>query len=301
MSNKSSKKSFGFYVIYIFAYLHALLPWWLLYIFSDILFILIYYVVKYRRKLVSLNLRNSFPEKSDKEIKNLQKQFYHFLCDYFVETLKMVRMTKEEIGKRMKFTNPDMINELTKTGNSCLLSLGHYGNWEWVTSIGLYIENNVKKGQVYKRLNSRAFDEFFLLVRERCTTKCIEMNEIYRTIILNKKEGNAMVIGFLSDQHPPRYQDEYWTTFLNQDTLTLTGLEQIAAKMGFAIVYLDVKRIKRGYYEGAFKLITTDASKEPKFSIMEKYMRNLEQTISYDPAYYLWSHNKWKFKKQRTE
>jgi len=288
-------------VIYIFAYLHALLPWWLLYIFSDILFILIYYVVKYRRKLVSLNLRNSFPEKSDKEIKNLQKQFYHFLCDYFVETLKMVRMTKEEIGKRMKFTNPDMINELTKTGNSCLLSLGHYGNWEWVTSIGLYIENNVKKGQVYKRLNSRAFDEFFLLVRERCTTKCIEMNEIYRTIILNKKEGNAMVIGFLSDQHPPRYQDEYWTTFLNQDTLTLTGLEQIAAKMGFAIVYLDVKRIKRGYYEGAFKLITTDASKEPKFSIMEKYMRNLEQTILYDPAYYLWSHNKWKFKKQRTE
>jgi KDO2-lipid IV(A) lauroyltransferase len=257
--------------------------------------------VKYRRKLVSLNLRNSFPEKSDKEIKNLQKQFYHFLCDYFVETLKMVRMTKEEIGKRMKFTNPDMINELTKTGNSCLLSLGHYGNWEWVTSIGLYIENNVKKGQVYKRLNSRAFDEFFLLVRERCTTKCIEMNEIYRTIILNKKEGNAMVIGFLSDQHPPRYQDEYWTTFLNQDTLTLTGLEQIAAKMGFAIVYLDVKRIKRGYYEGAFKLITTDASKEPKFSIMEKYMRNLEQTILYDPAYYLWSHNKWKFKKQRTE
>ncbi len=279
------------------AQLHALLPFRVLYFLSDILYFVAYYIVRYRRQLVRRNLWNSFPEKSKKEIVKLEKGFYHHLCDYFVESIKYSRLSGEEIRQRMKFENPEMINRITESGKPCILSLGHYGNWEWVPSITLHLQQGVKAGLVYKRLKSAASDKFFLNNRSRFDAQPIEQRAVYRQMIQMGRKGIKMIVGFLSDQRPSKNLDQYWTTFLNQETLVQTGMEKIARLMGCAVFYLDIRKVKRGYYEGKFHLITLDASDEPEFAIMESYIRKLEETVTREPAYYLWSHNRWKFKK----
>lgn len=299
--NEEGEKNVGYYILYGVAYLHALLPFSILYVLSDIMYIAVYHIFRYRRTLVRKNLTHSFPEKAEKEITKTEKVFYRHLCDYFVETIKTIRLSDKEVMKRMKFANPEVINYLTKDGNSCIVSLGHYGNWEWVPSISMYLRPGVEQGLIYKRLHSRAFDTFFLHVRSRFSPKPIEMKNAFRNMVKLRNEGKTMAIGFLTDQRPPRYHDQYWTTFLNQDTLVQTGMERIARQMKFSVAYLDITKVKRGYYVGRFSVIAPDASQEQEFAITETYMRKLEKTILQEPAYYLWSHNRWKFKKKTDE
>ncbi len=298
MEDEGSKKGgIGYSLLYAVAYLHALLPFKVLYIFSDILYLVIYHVVRYRRKLVRKNLKNAFPEKPEKSIVKIEKKFYRHLCDYFVETLKMLHFSEEEARKRMKFENPEIINRLTADGSSCILSLGHYGNWEWVPSIMMYFTPGVEQGFVYKKLHSSTFDRLFLKMRTRFSSMAIEMRSAFRQMIRLQKEGKTMVVGFLSDQRPSRRQEHYWTTFLNQQTPVQTGMEKIARRLGTSIVYLDIEKVKRGYYTGKFYVITPDASEEAEYTIMERYIRKLEETTLREPAYYLWTHDRWKFKK----
>lgn len=292
-----NKKSIGYKLLYGVTYLHALLPFSVLYLISDILYLLIYYVVRYRRKLVRRNIKNSFPCESEKKIIRIEKDFYRHLCDYFVETIKTLHISDEEVQKRMKFENPEMINRLTASGNSCILSLGHYANWEWVTTLGFHLSPGVKQGLVYKELHSNAFDKLFLEIRGRFQAIPIEMNSLYRKLIESRNNGERVVVGFLTDQRPPKSTGHYWTTFMNQDAVVQTGMERIAKLLSFSIVYLDITKVKRGYYVGKFYVITPDASNEPEFEIMERYINKLEETIKKEPAYYLWSHNRWKFKK----
>lgn len=296
-----NKEGIGSYLLHTAMYLIAALPFPVLYFFSDIICFFVYYLFRYRRKVVRKNIVNSFPQKKKKEIVRIEKKFYRHLCDYSMETIKTLRISEKEIRKRMVFRNPEVVNRLTKDGNSCLLSLGHYGNWEWVPSIGLYLLPEVELGHVYKTLSSKAFDNLFLKIRSKFPPKPIEKKNIYRTVIRGKNDGKAMVIGFLSDQRPGRYCDEYWTTFLNQETLVQTGMERIARQLGFAVVYLDIKKVKRGHYIGNFSVITVDGSTEEPFTITEKYTRKLEETVLYEPAYYLWSHNKWGWKKKQED
>lgn len=298
MDDEGRKMGRGYSLLYVVAYFHALLPFSILYLLSDILYFGIYYLVRYRRKLVRRNLENAFPEKSRKQIVKLEKKFYRHLCDYFVETIKTLRLSDEEARRRMKFENPEIINRLTADGKSCILSLGHYGNWEWVPSIVMYLQPGVKQGLIYKELHSSAFNSLFLKIRSRFSPRPIEMLSAYRQMIKLQQAGERMVVGFLTDQRPPRYHDQYWTTFLHQDTLVQTGMEKIARLLACAIVYLDVTKVKRGHYVGRFFVITPDASLEPEFVIMERYIRKLEETVLKEPAYYLWSHNRWKFKRK---
>lgn len=299
MEEEKPKKSIGYRALYAVVYLHALLPFSVLYVLSDILFFFAYRVVRYRKDLVRKNLKNSFPAKSDKEITTIEKKFYRHLCDYFVETIKTLTLSDEEARKRMKFENPEIINRLTKNGSSCVLSLGHYGNWEWVPSIGLYLMPDVEQGLMYKQLHSEAFDNLFLKIRSRFSPRPIEMKSAFRKMIKLCNDGKKMVIGFLTDQRPPKYLDQYWTRFLNQDTLVQTGMERVARQLSYAVVYLDIEKVKRGYYVGKFYVITPDASQEPEFAIMERYMRKLEETVLHEPAYYLWSHNRWKYQRKQ--
>lgn len=146
----------------------------------------LYYLARYRRKVVRKNLTNTFPSKSKKEIEKIEKDFYRFLCDYFVETIKLLHISDKEIKQRMKFDNPELINELTQSGTSCFLCLGHYGNWEYVPSIGFYLSPNVVQGQIYKQLHNKTFDCFFLKIRSRFSPKCIEKGEVFRTIVKTK-------------------------------------------------------------------------------------------------------------------
>lgn len=287
------RKGIGYYLVYGTFSLIAMLPFGALYFISDILYGLVYKVVGYRKKVVRKNLRNSFPEKSKSELMHIEKEFYRHFCDYFVETIKTLRITDKEIRERMVFENIDVIDELTKDGNSCLLSMGHYGNWEWIPSIILHIPERIKLGMVYKRLSSKDFDDLFLRIRARFGPKAIEMKSIYRTIVRNRNEGVTMLLGFLNDQRPRKHANEYWLKFLNQDTLAQTGMERIASQMGFSVAYLDIVKVKRGYFKCSVSAITPDASKEDEHFVTDTYTRKLEQTIKNNPAYYLWTHNKW--------
>ncbi len=296
---KSKHKSLGYYFLYAFSYLHSLLPFSILYFLSDILYLLVYYVIGYRRKVVRKNLENAFNEKDICEIIKIEKNFYHFLCDYYFETIKLLNISDKQVRKRMHFVNPELINELTQNGQTCILSLGHYGNWEYVPSINFYKGNNkVQFSQVYKKLHSDAFDDFFLKLRERFGTQNIEMNQVYRTLIKNKKDEKSMVIGFLSDQRPRRQTDDEWIYFMGQEVQPITGMERIARQFNYSVIFLTLEPLKRGHYKGEFSIITRNATDEPPFYITKTYFSKLEEEIRKNPPYYLWSHNRWSQKRE---
>ena len=271
---------------------------WLLYLFSDFLFLIVYYLVRYRRKVVRKNLLNAFPDMPRKEIIRHEKKFYHHLCDYFVETVKTLRMSEAEMRKRMHFVNPEVLNQLMKSGRSCIMSLGHYGNWEWAASIMLHLLPEIDGGIVYKELHSDSFDWLFRKIRSKFGALPIEKRTIVRKLIRMKKEGETILVGFLTDQRPPRVSDKYWTTFLNQDTPVQTGMEKIARSLSMSVVFTDMEKVKRGCYRARFVVLSPDAAEDSEHLITEKYMRSLEKAILRAPGYYLWSHNYWKFKKE---
>jgi len=294
-----------YYVVYTWMFLHALLPFRLLYVLSDILYFFVYKVVGYRLKVVRHNLKMSFPDKTEAERKTIEREFYHHFCDYFVETLKLLHISDEEMGKRMKFENVELVRDLMKDGNSAMMFLGHYCNWEWVTSLNMHFsasENgDIDLGQIYKPLRNKAFDDLFLKMRSRFGSLGIPKNDTLRTIIKLRREMKQILIGFMADQTPSVRNIHYWTTFLNQDSPVFTGVERIAKQTGFAVVYLDIEKVKRGYYKATVKYITDDPKAEPENKITETYIRMMEKTILRNPAYWLWTHKRWKRTREQVE
>lgn len=281
-------------IVFTIWYLISLLPLKLLYVLSDGLFYLIYYVVKYRRPLVRKNLTDSFPEKSLDEIVKIERGFYSWFCDYIVETLKLFTMSKRQMRRRMVFHNAEAVDKEIAAGKSCAIYLGHYGNWEWISSLPLWLSDEATCLQIYHVLENKAFDELFLYVRGRMGSTSVPMADTLRSIIKRKAEGQRLVIGFIADQVPLWNSIHYWSDFLHHDTPVFTGTERIAKHQDMAVFYLDVSRPKRGYYEAEFKLVTDKAKEEPQFAITESYMKLLEATIQRKPQFWLWSHNRWK-------
>ncbi|MDR1518155.1 MAG: lysophospholipid acyltransferase family protein [Dysgonamonadaceae bacterium] len=298
MNKETTKDKIGYYLLFGISYLHALLPLRVLYVWSDILYLFVYHVVRYRRKIVRKNLVNSFPELSEKEIGAIEKRYYHHLGDYYMETIKILHISDDEMRRRMVFENPEIMRQLTKDGQWCFLALGHYANWEWVSSIGLHTPDYLKPAQIYKKLKNKSFNRLFFQIRSRFQPLSIEKDDTLRAIVKEKNKGKTLIVGFVADQRPQPNSIHYWTNFLNQDTPVQTGMERIARKMGFSMAFLDVKVAKRGYYRAQIVPLTPNASEEPEFSITEQYMRKFEQTILRDPAHYLWSHNRWKFQRE---
>jgi len=245
-----------------------------------------------------MNMANSFPEKSKKDIHKLEKEFYHHFCDYIVETIKLLHISDEEMQQRMVFKKTDLIKERMKDGNSCLMYLGHYCNWEWVTSITLLFDRRIIFGQIYRPLKNKAFDRIFLKIRSRFSSLSIAKEDTLRRIIRLKNSGEQMVIGFMSDQTPSYHNIHYWSKFMNQDTAVFTGVERIAKKTGFFVSYLDIKKVGRGRYECECRIISDNPKEEPEFAISEMYIREFEKTIMHNPAYWLWTHKRWKYKKE---
>lgn len=290
-----------YYIVYAVLYLHALLPLKVLYIFADILYIPLYYIIRYRVKVVRNNLKNSFPDKNTKELRQIEKEFYHHFCDYFVETIKLLHITDSEIRERITFDNMDIVKDLMEDNKSCIMFLGHYANWEWVPSITLEFTDGTLLGQIYRPLKNKAFDNIFLKLRSRFGSVSIPKNNTLRSMIEFKKENKKVLIGFMSDQTPSVANIHYWTNFLNQETPVYTGVERIAQKTGFSVTYLDIIKTGRGKYKCYVKLITADPKNEPEFAITEKYIREMERTILRHPAYWLWTHKRWKHKRSDVE
>lgn len=290
-----------YYILFAVCYLVSLLPLRILYVLSDGLFYIIYHAVGYRRALVRKNLTDAFPDKSVRDIVGIEKKFYAWLCDYFVETVKLLSMSERQMRRRMKFEGVEEIRKSLDKGRSCAVYLGHYCNWEWITSLPLAIGEQAVCGQIYHVLENKVFDELFLRLRSRMGAVSIPMAETLRQIVRYKSEGRLMVIGFIADQVPFWNNIHYWTDFLNHDTPVLTGTERIARKAGFSAYYLDVRRDRRGYYAAEFKLLAEEPEDLREFELTERYFRALEKTIRHQPQYWLWTHNRWKRTRQEWE
>lgn len=290
----SKKTGLLYYSLSVVTYALSLLPLRVLYVFSDLLFLLIYFVVRYRRHLVRRNLCDSFPEKSLAEIRQVERRFYAWFCDYIVETIKLYTISEEEIRRRMKFIGVEKIQESVAKGQSCALYLGHYCNWEWVSSFPVWLGESATCGQIYHVLENADFDKLMLRIRSRFNADCIPMADTLRYIVRARQANKKIVVGFISDQVPLWHNIHYWTDFLHHDTPVLTGAERLARKVDLAVYYADIHREKRGRYVAEVKLLTEHPDSLPEYGVTELYMRALEKTIQRQPEFWLWTHNRWK-------
>lgn len=283
-----------YHLIYYSAYLFSLLPLRVLYVFADFAYLIIYYIVGYRKQVVRKNLRNSFPEKSAAELRKIEKGFYHWFCDYVFETIKLTTMSKKEMSRRMRFENMEEVEETLKKNPSISFYLGHYCNWEWVSSMSAQFPEGVVCGQIYHQLESDAADRFFLKIRGRFGSVSIKMEDTLSVIRGWNREKKPNVVGYISDQVPGFHGMHYWPIFLNQKTPTYSGAERISRLFNTAAFYIDINRVKRGYYVARMVKICDEARKEENFFLTARYFELLEQTIKARPECWLWSHNRWK-------
>ncbi|MBR3726733.1 MAG: lysophospholipid acyltransferase family protein [Prevotella sp.] len=283
-----------YYIVYGLWYMLSLLPLRVHYVLSDVIFLLLYHILGYRKKVVRTNLQTSFPEKSQEELKQIERDYYHFFCDYVVESVKMMTISEQEMRRRMVFKNMEAVDSILAEGQSIALYLGHYCNWEWVTSLPLWLPANIQPGQIYHPIENRLTDQLFLRARQHFNSLCIPMQDTLRRLLEFSKSNRPMVIGYISDQKPHWVNIHHWVDFLNHDTPVLTGTERIVRKLNHAVFYIDMQRKRRGYYEAELKLITRHPQQMHEFEITDIYYQMLEKTIRRAPAYWLWSHDRWK-------
>ena len=273
----------------------AIWPYCVLHFLGDLIYPILYYVIRYRRKVVHNNLVNSFPEKSENEIIRIEKKFYRHFCSYVMETIKLMHVSDEEMRRRMRFTNSEIIEELRTDGRPFFIYLGHQGNWEYVTSISLWIHPSLSGCQIYHPLSNKVMDKLIYRLRERFNTTGIPQKSALRSILSMMREGKQPLLGLIADQRPRRYPEPEWMTFLNQDTPIITGGETLGRKLGAHFIYGSVKCIRRGYYEITLHPIVPVEGED--FSYSKQYMRMLEADIREQPHLWLWSHKRWSFKK----
>lgn len=279
-------------------YLLSLLPFWALYIVSDVLYVLFYYIFHYRRRVVYDNLKNSFPEKNETEINHIQRKFYRHLCDLIVETVKSVSISEKQIKERAVLTNPEVITNYYAQGRSLVAVGGHYCNWEWAgQSFPFYTQN--KFLIVYKPLTNTIFDQFFQRVRARFGTIPVAMNKAMRE--LAKLRNELPTIALLGDQTPSREGLDYFTDFLNQKTPVFLGVEKIARATNSVVLYYDMKKVKRGYYTYTLNTLFAEPKQTEEYEITKAHVKFLENIIIREPQYWLWSHRRWKFKPEHVK
>ena len=282
-----------YYVTIAVWYILSLLPFWVHYLLSDFIYLILYKLVGYRKQVVRENLTISFPEKSKEELLRIERRFYHFLGDYFAESVKLMTISKQSLRRRLVFKNTEAIEECVESGQSCAVFLGHYCNWEWITSLPLWVTPKAQCGQIYHPIENKDFDHLFLRLRQRLGAVCIPMQDTLRKILEFRQAGQPVVIGYISDQKPHWVNIHHWVDFLHHDTPVLTGTERIARRMNHAVFYLDVRHLRRGYYEAEFKLITREPQQMPEFKLTDIYYQMLEASIQRAPEFWLWSHNRW--------
>lgn len=287
------------YILYGLVWLVSFLPLRILYVFSDILYYLLYYLVGYRRKVVAENLRRSFPEKTKEERERIEKKFYRNLCDVFVELYKPWHMTEAEMKRRCVFKNTELLQHYYAQGRSVIGVLGHYGNWEWMASYSLWMGREVDFYTLYKPMHNKVLDKMMIRIRSHFGAKPVPRNDILRVIVKNRQEGRLFLAGFIGDQTPNVHNLNFWMDFLNQDTPVLLGTEKIATKFNLPVISLYMRKIRRGYYEVEF----TDLCSEPKRlapgELTRMHTRMLEQQIREAPEHWLWSHKRWKHRREK--
>lgn len=286
-----------YYITIPLIYLISVIPFPFLYLLSDFLFFILYYIIGYRKQVVLTNLTNAFPEKTTQEIQVICRDYYRYLCDLFLETFKTLTIGKEAMLQRCRISAEAqaLFGRLAAEKRSIVLVMGHQGNWEWAgNTFSLVCRQQLFV--IYHPLSNRYFDGLMYRMRTRFKTKLIAMRDTYKEMVAHKKQGLVTATAFIADQ-TPQPQHAYWATFLNQDTPVFQGTEKIARKLHYPVVYAQVKRIKRGYYEIFAELLIEDAAVLPEGAVSELHTQRLEKDIITQPETWLWSHRRWKHKR----
>ena len=269
-------------------------PLGVLYVVSDFIFPFLYYVLRYRRRIVRENLRSSFPEMDLREIVRIEKKFYHGLIDTFIEAFKCLNIGDDEMRKRVEVLNYELVERYASEGKSIFMLLGHCGCWEWVQEVCTRYSSPKRNCELYKNISSPYFSSLMYEIRSRWDTEQIEMNQAVRTLLRWSADGVPFLCGFIQDQRPSGMKVKNGLIFLNQETPFVPGAEEIARKVGAAMVYLDIEKTMRGHYRFTFKemTLTADLASE-HYPLSVLYFKMLEQTILKQPEIWLWSHNRW--------
>ena len=284
---------FSFILYYLILLPISYLPFWFLYRLSDITYYIIYYLVGYRKEEVFFNLKNSFPEKSDEEIRRIAKKYYKHLCDILFEAIKAFTITEKQIKKRMKPDNPELMEKLFKNKKSALMVSGHFNNWEYI-AVGLNKLFKHKGLGIYKPLTNKFFNNKMLRTRSRMGMALANAEGVKD--LFQQFKDKVVSVAIYSDQSPSDPEKSYWMKFLNQDTPVLFGVEYYAVKYDYAVVYMRVDKVTRGYYAIYMRLITDEPKGLAYGEITEAHTRMLEDSIKQAPEYWLWSHRRWKHK-----
>lgn len=272
----------------------------LLYRLSDLLFVFVYFVFGYRKKVVFKNLQNAFPEKSAQERRKIAIKFYQHFCDLIVESVKIFSISEKEVRKRFKFHNPESLQPYFDAGKSVIFVMGHYGNWEMsAAAVGLAIPH-IPAG-IYQPLSNSFFDRKIRESRCKRRTEVIHRKYVTETFVENDKIKKLMAVFFIADQAPKNTKKAYWVDFMNQDTAYAFGGDHYARKFDQPVFYGKIWKPRRGHYEAEFVHLTDDANSKPKGWVIEEYSRRLETQIKEKPEHWLWTHKRWKHKKPKIE
>ncbi|WDF53497.1 lysophospholipid acyltransferase family protein [Mucilaginibacter sp. KACC 22063] len=278
---------------FLFLYLLSLLPFWFLYLIADFLYLIIYHITGYRKAVVRENLSNSFPEKSAAQRIKIEKQYFHYLADLIVEGVKLITISQQQVQRRMHLVNPELIEQYFADGKSIVGAVGHYGNWE-LGALSLSLLTSNRRIIIYKPLSNPEAEVFFKKIRGRFGSTLVPMKSTLRKMVEYKNELSFSV--FVSDQTPVREEAHYFTQFLNQPTAVFLGIEKIAKLTGSVVIFCDIRRVKRGYYQCTFVPLINEPKQAEGHTITEAHVKYLEHVIKAEPPYWLWSHRRWKFK-----
>ncbi len=292
------------YPLYGLLLLLSRLPLRVLYALSDsLLFPLLYWVLRYRRRLVGRQLAECLPELGEAERRRVERRFYRTLSDYAVETLRMWSMSPEEMRRRVEFVGVESLQEAMMQGGKLtnLTCLGHFGNWEWMSSVALLMRPDFAFAQVYHTLHSPLADRLLRQGRERWGGQCVSMHQTLRHILQVRAEGRHEIVGLIADQCPKWEAMHQWCEFLHKPTSFFIGAEAIGKRTGAVVTYLDVSRPKRGCYRAEVKLITDKPEQWADYEVTAEYARLLEASIRREPHLWLWTHDRWKRTRQEWE
>ncbi len=286
-------KKLLFWIAYPLLWGISKLPYRLFYAFSDFVFLLVFYIIGYRKKVVQHNLKLAFPEKSIGEIKQIRKKFYHHFCDIFLEMIKTLGISERELKKRFVLKNPEELKRLESLEKSCVIMLGHYSSYEWVISLQLQ-GMTYKAYGIYKKIKNEYFDKLIHDSRGKFGLYLIDKNEVTDQMLRDKVSGMRAFYGMISDQSPRLKKLNYWLDFLGHEVPVFVGSEKMAKKLDFSMTYLKIEKVKRGYYEAEFVPLSDNPGEGEGFQFTEKYFDLLEAQIRQKPEYYLWTHRRFK-------
>ncbi|MDR1415121.1 MAG: lysophospholipid acyltransferase family protein [Odoribacteraceae bacterium] len=282
------------YLLRAFLWAFSFLPFGLLYACSDAGYFFVYHVFRYRRGDVRANLRRAFPEKNLAEIRRVERKFYHHLLDVSVEFYKLWHAPARVLQLRCVFTNPGLPLEFVAGGRPVIAVMGHYGNWEWLSLYGLHA-GECPFLALYKPLHDRVMDNLSRRLRSRFGMTPVPRNDLARVPPRFRDEGRTFIMGIVADQAPKESNQNFWTTFLNQETPVFKGTEKIAAKYDIPVIFIDVRKPRRGHYQAEFRLLCDHPSRLAPGELTRLHTRALEEAIRRQPEYWLWSHRRWKY------